>query len=225
VNAADLVLIPSGLDMKIAAALPVQGMTAHYLVYSTYQVKKGDTVLVHAGAGGTGRLIIALANHIGARVITTVSSAEKAKIAKDAGAHEVINYTECKFEEEVARITQGKGVDVAYDSVGKSTWEGSLASLKKRGMLVLFGNASGPVPPIDPLRLSRGGSVYVTRPTLADYTLTREELEWRMSDLIKAYSAGYLPVNVCAEYPLKDAASAHNLLESRGTTGKIILTP
>ncbi len=118
-----------------------------------------------------------------------------------------------------------KGVDVAYDSVGKSTWEGSLASLKKRGMLVLFGNASGPVPPIDPLRLSRGGSVYVTRPTLADYTLTREELEWRMSDLIKAYSTGYLPVNVCAEYPLKDAAAAHNLLESRGTTGKIILTP
>lgn len=224
VPAKDVIKIPDDMDFSVAASLPCQGMTAHYLAYSTHPLKNGEIALIHAGAGGTGRLLIAIAKKLGATVIATVSSKEKAEIAKSAGADHVINYTETKFEEQVGQITGGTGVHVVYDSVGKSTWEFSLACLRKRGHLVLFGNASGPVPPIDPLRLTRAGSITLTRPSLADYLLDREELEWRMNDLIDLYRSGKLPVSICAQFPLKDVASAHNFLEGRGSTGKIILT-
>eukprot|EP00475_Leptophrys_vorax_P003617 TRINITY_DN12131_c0_g1_i1.p1 TRINITY_DN12131_c0_g1~~TRINITY_DN12131_c0_g1_i1.p1 ORF type:complete len:344 (+),score=100.16 TRINITY_DN12131_c0_g1_i1:33-1034(+) len=225
VNQSDCVIIPEDISFEVAAALPIQGMTAHYLVNSTFKLEKGHIALIHAGAGGTGRLVIALAKQAGARVITTVSTKEKAEIAKAAGADDVIVYTEVKFEEEVTRLTEGKGVHVAYDSVGAATWEQSLNSLRKRGHLVLFGNASGPVPAIDPLRLARAGSISLTRPRMGDYIVTREELDWRLGDLFKALKAGNLPISICAKLSLKDAADAHRLLEGRKTTGKIVLIP
>jgi NADPH2:quinone reductase len=225
VRAADATIIPDGVDFETAAALPIQGMTAHYLVHSTFKLDKEHIALIHAGAGGTGRLVIQLAKKLGARVITTVSTHEKAEIAKAAGADDVIIYTETPFDQEVLKLTDGKGVHVVYDSVGAKTWEQSLNSLRKRGHLVLFGNASGPVPAIDPLRLARQGSISLTRPRLADYLLTREESDWRMNDLFSAIKEGKLVVSICARIALANAAEAHNFLEGRKTTGKIVLIP
>ncbi len=179
VPAARLVKIPDGLSMEMAAACMLQGMTAHYLAYSTFPLKAGDTTLIHAAAGGVGLLLTQMAARIGARVIATVSTAEKAELARAAGAHEVILYSDQEFEPEVKRLTGGKGVDVVYDSVGKTTFEGSLNSLRPRGLLALFGASSGPVPPFDLIQLSGKGSLYITRPTLWHYIGTRADLEWR----------------------------------------------
>lgn len=225
VRASRAVKVPSDMNSKIAASIPLQGMTAHYLTHSTYPISKGDLILIHAGAGGTGRLLIAMAKIRGATVITTVSNSLKAKIAKDAGADHVILYSECKFDEEVMRITQGAGVHCVYDSVGKSTWEQSLKCLRPRGHLVLFGNASGAVPPVDPLSLMRQGSITLTRPSLKDYIQTREELLERMKDLFDWVSNSSISVIVGQEYPLSQAAQAHQDLESRRTTAKLILIP
>lgn len=218
-------IVPNHVSLRDAAAVTLQGLTAHYLVYSTYPVKPHDTVLVHAGAGGTGGLIIQLAKLRGATVICTVSTPEKAAAVKELGADHVILYTQCDFQTEVMKLTQNKGVEVVYDGVGASTWEGSLKSLKKRGYLVLFGNASGKVPPIDPLLLTKHGSAFVTRPTLADYLLDHEELESRARDLFEAMGQNKLKIRIAKEYKLEEADQAHNFLTSRGALGKILLIP
>jgi NADPH2:quinone reductase len=220
-----LVLLPKDVDARTGAALMLQGLTAHYLATSTYPLSRGDWCLVHAAAGGVGLLLCQIASQRGARVIGTVSTAEKERLASDAGAHEVIRYTEQDFVAEVRRITGGHGVQVVYDSVGRTTFDGSLDSLAPRGMLVLFGQSSGPVLPIDPQLLSRKGSLFLTRPTLAHYVATRAELERRASDLFNWVSAGSLRVRVDRTYPLARAAEAHRALESRKTMGKIILIP
>ncbi|HEX7660988.1 MAG TPA: quinone oxidoreductase [Pseudonocardiaceae bacterium] len=217
--------VPEGVDDETAAALLLQGMTAHYLVASTYPVQPGDTVLVHAAAGGVGLLLTQLAKARGARVIGTVSTAEKERIARQAGADEIIRYTEQDVAAETRRLTGGAGVPVVYDGVGASTFDGSLASLRRRGVLALFGAASGQVPPVDPQRLKTAGSVYLTRPNLADYVTTREELTWRARELFDAVRAGQLTVRVGGRYPLADAARAHADLHSRRTTGKLLLLP
>jgi NADPH:quinone reductase len=220
-----LVLLPKDVDARTGAALMLQGLTAHYLATSTYPLSRGDWCLVHAAAGGVGLLLCQIASQRGARVIGTVSTAEKERLARDAGAHEVIRYSEQDFVAEVRRITGGHGVQVAYDSVGRTTFDGSLDSLAPRGMLVLFGQSSGPVSPIDPQLLSRKGSLFLTRPTLAHYVATRAELERRASDLFNWVSAGSLRVRVDRTYPLAQAAEAHRALESRKTMGKILLIP
>ena len=223
--ATQLVKIPEGLTPEKAAAVMLQGMTAHYLAYSTWPLKQGETALIHAGAGGVGLLLTQMAARIGARVITTVSTKEKADISREAGASEVILYTEQDFEAEVKRLTGGRGVDVVYDSVGKTTFEGSLNCLRPRGMLALFGGSSGAVPPFDPVQLSTRGSLFLTRPTLWHYVSTREELEWRAGDILKWALGGELKLRMEHVYALEDAAKAHADMESRRTTGKILLEP
>ena len=223
VPAAQLVKIPDGVDFASAAAAMLQGMTAHYLTHSTYPLKGGETVLVHAAAGGTGRLIVQMARMRGARVFGTVSTEEKARIARDAGVDEVILYTEQDFEEEARRLTNGRGVDVVYDSVGKTTFDKSLSSLRPRGLLALFGQSSGSVPPVDPSVLVGKGSLYLTRPSLAHYVATRDELLWRAGDVLDAVQSGTLTLRIDRTYPLADAAEAHRDLESRRTAGKLLL--
>ena len=225
VPAAQLVKVPQGLSMEFAAAAMLQGMTAHYLAYSTYPLKKGETTLVHAGAGGVGLLLTQIATRIGARVITTVSTKEKAELSREAGASDVILYTEQDFEAEVKRLTGGKGVDVVYDGVGKTTFGGSLNCLHPRGMMVLFGASSGPVPPFDPILLNSKGSLFLTRPTLWHYIATRAELEWRASDVLGWAAKGELKLRTEFTYSLADAAQAQIDLEERKTTGKILLVP
>ena len=226
VKAERLVAVPDGIDLETAAASMLQGMTAHYLTNSTWPLKAGETALVHAAAGGMGQLLTQLAKAKGARVIGTTSSAEKERVARAAGADEVIRYTEVDdLAAEVRALTGGAGVDVVYDGVGASTFEASLGSLRKRGLLALFGGASGQVPPFDLQRLNRAGSLYVTRPTLAHYIETRQELLWRSGEILAAVAAGELAVNVGARFPLSEAAAAHTALTGRATTGKVLLLP
>jgi NADPH2:quinone reductase len=225
VPAAKLVKLPDHLDAQQAAAAMLQGMTAHYLVTSTCTLASGDTALVHAAAGGVGLLLIQMGKRIGARVFGTVSTEEKAKLAREAGADEVIMYTEQDFHEEVMRLTRGKGVEVVYDSVGKTTFMKSLDSLAPRGLLALFGQSSGPVPSFDPALLAQKGSLFLTRPSLAQYTLTREELLWRAGDVLNWVSAGELKLRIGKTFPLAEAAEAHRQLEGRQTTGKVLLIP
>lgn len=220
-----LVPIPAGVTDQQAAAAMLQGMTAHYLSHNTYPLKRGETALVHAAAGGVGLLLVQMAHHIGARVIGTVSTEEKAKLARDAGADEVILYTQSDFEAETKRLTDGKGVHVIYDSVGKTTFEKGLNVLRPRGMMVLFGGSSGAVPPFDLIALSQKGSLYVTRPTLANYTATRDELMTRASAVFGMMAAGKLKLRIEHTYPLAEAQRAHRDLEGRQTTGKLLLIP
>jgi NADPH2:quinone reductase len=217
--------VPGDVDDETAAALPLQGMTAHYLITSTYPVQPGDTVLVHAAAGGVGLLLVQLAKARGARVIGTVSTKEKEKLAREVGADEIIRYTEQEIATEVRRLTDGIGVAAVYDGVGASTFDASLASLRRRGVLVLFGASSGPVPPVDPQRLNSAGSLYLTRPNLGDYVTTRAELMLRTTELFEAVRAGQLSVRIGGRYPLAEAARAHEDLHSRRTTGKLLLLP
>ena len=225
VAAASLVKVPDGLSMEQAAAALLQGMTAHYLSHSTFPLKAGNTALIHAGAGGVGLLLTQMAVRIGARVITTVSTEEKAELSREAGASDVILYTEKEFEPEVKRLTGGKGVDVVFDSVGKTTFEGSLDCLRPRGLLALFGASSGPVPPFDLIQLSGKGSLFVTRPTLWHYIGTRAELEWRAGDVLGWAAKGELKLRTEHLYPLSEAAQAQSDLEARKTAGKILLEP
>ncbi|WP_454854741.1 quinone oxidoreductase family protein [Promicromonospora soli] len=230
VDAAGVVPVPSGLDLTLAAALPLQGITAHYLVSSTFEVQPGHDVLLHAGAGGVGLLATQLAVARGGRVLTTVSTPEKAALSSAAGAAHTINYAEladitAELPPLVRELTDGQGVHVVYDGVGKDTFEASLASLRPRGMLVLFGAASGQVPPFDPQRLNKAGSLFLTRPTIAHHTLSRGELEWRTSEVLGSAASGDLDVRVGATFALSDAAAAHQALESRATTGKVLLIP
>jgi len=223
--AGKLVKIPDGVDFATAAAALLQGMTAHYLVTSTYQLKAGDAALVHAAAGGVGLLLIQMAKQIGARVFGTVSTDEKATLAREAGADHVILYTKEDFEAEVKRLTDGHGLQVVYDSVGKDTFLKSLRSLAPRGMLALFGQSSGPVPAFDPGLLAQGGSLFLTRPSLFHYTLTREELMWRAGDVFNWIRSGQLKIRIHGTFPLREAAEAHRQLEGRKTTGKVLLAP
>jgi NADPH2:quinone reductase len=225
VPAAQLVKIPAGIDLQTAAAAMLQGMTAHYLTHSTFVLKSGDTCLVHAAAGGAGLLLVQMAHRIGARVFGTVSTEAKAELAKQAGADEVILYTQRDFEAEVKRLTGGRGVDVVYDSVGATTFDKSLNSLRPRGMLALFGQSSGPVPAFDPNILNAKGSLFLTRPSLAHHCLTREELLWRAGDVLGWVSSGELKIRVDRAYPLSEAAQAHRDLEGRRTAGKLLLIP
>lgn len=220
-----LVKIPDGVDDRQAAATMLQGMTAQYLAYDTFPLKKGDTALVHAAAGGVGLLLVQIAHNLGARVIGTVSTEEKAKLARDAGADEIILYTQTDFEQETKRLTGGQGVDVVYDSVGKTTFEKSLNVLRPRGMMVLFGGSSGAVPPFDPLILTQKGSLFLTRPSLGHYVITSDELQKRASAVFGLISAGKLKLRIEHIYPLKDAQRAHGDLEGRKTTGKLLLIP
>lgn len=220
-----LILLPEHLTTLQAAAAMLQGMTAHYLVHSTYKVQPGDEILVHAGAGGVGLLLIQMAKSLGARAFTTVSTDEKADLARSAGADEVIFYTREDFVARVKELTGGRGLPVVYDSVGKTTFEGSLGCLRPRGLCALFGGSSGAVPPFDLIRLSTSGSLFVTRPTLKDYTATREELEWRANDVLRAVADGTLKLRLEHTYSLADAGQAHRDLEGRRTTGKVILVP
>jgi NADPH2:quinone reductase len=221
--------VPDGVGDEVAAALPLQGLTAHYLVTSTFPVEAGQDVLVHAGAGGVGLLLTQLAAARGARVITTVGTPEKEALSRAAGASEVIRYTELGDLTEdlpaiVRELTGGRGVHTVFDGVGRSTFDASLASLRRRGGLALFGASSGPVPPFDPQRLNAAGSLFLTRPTLGHHTATREELTWRAGELFDAVAAGTLDVRIGATFPLMEAADAHRALEGRATTGKVLLT-
>ena len=220
-----LVPLPDGVDARTGAALMLQGMTAHYLATSTYALRPGDWCLVHAAAGGVGLLLCQIAARRGARVIGTVSTAAKEALAREAGAHEVIRYTEQDFVAEVKRLTGGRGVRVVYDSVGKTTFDGSLDCLAPRGMMVLFGQSSGPVPPFDPQVLNRKGSLFLTRPSLGAYVATPEELADRAADLLGWVREGALAVHVDRAYSLADAATAHRALEARETTGTVLLIP
>jgi NADPH2:quinone reductase len=225
VPAAQLVKVPAALSPEKAAAAMLQGMTAHYLAYSTFPLKAGDTALVHAGAGGVGLLLTQIATRIGARVITTVSTPAKAGLSREAGASDVILYTEQDFEIEVKKLTEGKGVDVVYDSVGKTTFDKSLNCLRPRGLLALFGGSSGAVPLFDLIQLSSKGSLFITRPTLWHYIANRAELEWRAGEILTWAASGQLKLRTEHIYPLADAAQAHIDLESRSTTGKLLLEP
>ncbi|MDQ4084873.1 MAG: quinone oxidoreductase [Actinomycetota bacterium] len=217
--------VPDGLDDESAAALMLQGMTAHYLCESTYPVQRGDDVLVYAAAGGVGLLLTQMVTRRGGRVIATTSSPQKAELARQAGAAEVIDYTRDDIAAEVRRLTGGAGVAVVYDGVGRSTFEASLDSLRPRGMLVLFGGASGPVPPLDPQTLNSKGSLFLTRPKLADHTTDRDELLWRASDVLGWAASGELSVRIGHRYPLTEAPRAHEDLAARRTTGKLLLIP
>jgi NADPH2:quinone reductase len=225
VPAAQLVKAPAGLSMEQTAAAMLQGMTAHYLAYSTFPLKAGDTALVHAGAGGVGLLLTQMAVKLGVRVITTVSTEAKAELSREAGASAVILYGDQDFEAEVKRITEGKGVDVVYDSVGKTTFDQSLNCLRPRGLLALFGASSGPVPPFDLIQLSGKGSLFITRPTLWHYIATRAELEWRAGEVLGWAAKGELKLRTEFMYPLVEAAQAQTDMEERKTTGKILLEP
>ena len=218
-----IVKIPNHVDDEHAAAAMLQGMTAQYLVYATYPLKRGETALVHAAAGGVGLLLVQMAHNIGARVIATVSTDEKASLARQAGADEVILYTKQDFETETKRIMGGSGVDVVYDSVGKTTFEKGLNVLRPRGMMVLFGGSSGAVPPFDPIVLSQKGSLYLTRPTLGAYLLTPEELQQRAGAVFGMIEADKLKLRIEHRYPLSEAQQAHRDLEGRKTTGKVLL--
>jgi NADPH:quinone reductase len=225
VPAVKLVRVPDGVTMEQAAAAMLQGMTAHYLTNSTYVLKPGHTALVHAAAGGAGQLLVQMARNAGARVIGTVSTEAKAAIAREAGCDEVILYSTQDFEAETRQLTGGKGVEVVYDSVGQTTYLKSFNCLKPRGLLVLFGQSSGAVPPIDPLMLSSKGSLYVTRPTLAHHLLTREEVEWRAGEVLNGVKSGRLRLRIEKKYPLAEAPQAHRDLESRKLAGKLLLIP
>ena len=203
----------------------LQGMTAHYLSHDTYPLKQGETALVHAAAGGVGLLLVQMAHNVGARVIATVSTEEKAELARGAGAHDVILYTQSDFEAETRRLTEGRGVDVVYDSVGKTTFEKGLNVLRPRGMMVLFGGSSGAVPTFDLITLSQKGSLYLTRPSLVNYISTREELLARSSAVFGMIAAGKLKLRSEHSYPLAEAQRAHRDLEARKTTGKLLLIP
>jgi NADPH2:quinone reductase len=220
-----LVKVPLGMESKVAAAVFLQGMTAHYLACSTWPLKQGDVCLVHAAAGGVGLLLVQIAKMRGAKVIGTVSTPAKAAEAKRAGADEVINYATHDFEAEVRRITDGKGIQVAYDAVGKTTFDKSLACLAQRGMLILYGQASGAVPPFDLVRLGGPLSLFVTRPSLAAYTATRQELVQRANEVLGWVSAGKLKVKVDSTFRLAEAPQAHTRLEGRASSGKILLVP
>ncbi|HXQ70489.1 MAG TPA: quinone oxidoreductase [Pyrinomonadaceae bacterium] len=218
-----LVKIPDGLDFEHAASAMLQGMTAHYLLHSTYKLQAGETALIHAAAGGVGLLLVQMAKKIGARVIGTAGTGEKAQLARDAGADECIVYTETDFETETRRLTDGKGVNVVYDGVGKATFEKGLNVLVPRGYMVLFGGSSGAVPPFDLIKLSQKGSLFVTRPTLVNYIATREDLEWRAGDVLGWIATGELKLRIHKAYPLVEAPQAHRDLEGRRTTGKLLL--
>jgi len=220
-----LVPVPQGVSDREAAAAMLQGMTAHYLSHDTYPLQRGETALVHAAAGGVGLLLVQMAHNIGARVIGTVSTEEKAKLARQAGADEIILYTQADFEAETKRLTGGKGVDVVYDSVGKTTFDKSLNVLRPRGFMVLYGGSSGAVPPFDLVALSQKGSLYITRPTLAHYTATREELVARSGAVFGMMASGKLKLRIEHTYPLAEARRAHQDLEGRKTTGKLLLIP
>ena len=219
------VKVPGGVTDQQAAAAMLQGMTAQYLCHSSYPVKRGDTVLVHAAAGGVGLLLVQMCHNLGARVIGTVSSEAKAKLAREAGADDIILYTQSEFESETKRLTGGQGVHVVFDSVGKDTFEKGLNLLRTRGMMVLFGGSSGAVPPFDPLVLTAKGSLFLTRPSLGHYIVTREELEARAGDVFGMIAAGKLKLRIEHLYPLAQAAQAHRDLEGRKTTGKLLLLP
>jgi NADPH2:quinone reductase len=223
VPAWQVVQVPGGVGFDIAAASLLQGMTAHYLTHSTFSLKAGDTALVHAAAGGTGLLVVQMARMLGARVIGTVSTEAKAAIAREAGANEVILYNSQDFAAEAKRLTDGRGVDVVYDSVGAATFLKSLDSLRPRGTLVSFGNASGPVPAIEPLLLGQKGSLFLTRPNLFQYAATPEELQWRAGEVLNWIAAGRLKINIHRTYSLAEASQAHVELESRATSGKLLL--
>ncbi|MEZ5398286.1 MAG: quinone oxidoreductase [Bryobacteraceae bacterium] len=225
VPAWQLVKVPDALALDQAAAAMLQGMTAHYLTHSTWPLKKGDTCLVHAAAGGVGLILIQMAKALGARVIGTVSTPEKADRAKQAGADEIILYSEADFAKETRRLTDGRGVDVVYDSVGASTFDGSIDSLRPRGLMVSYGNASGPVPPVAPLVLNQKGSLFLTRPTLAHHAANREELLWRAGDVLGAIAKGTLRLHLERIYPMSEVAQAHTDLAGRKTTGKLLLDP
>jgi NADPH:quinone reductase len=224
VPAAQVVRVPAAVSFDQAAAVMLQGMTAHYLTRSTFPLKAGDTCLVHAAAGGTGALVVQMAKSVGARVFGTVSTAQKAEIASAAGADEVILYTEQDFAAEVRRLTGGRGVDVVYDGVGKTTFDKSIDSLRPRGMMVLFGYASGPVTSVDPSLLNAKGSLFLTRPGLAHHISAREELEWRAGEVLGMVAAGTLTPRIDATYPLERAGDAHRALEGRRTTGKLLVS-
>jgi len=225
VQAHRLVPIPDGVTDQQAAAAMLQGMTAHYLVHDTYPLKRGETALVHAAAGGVGALLVQMAHNIGARVIATVSTEEKARIARDAGADQIILYTQSDFEAETKRLTDGKGVDVIYDSVGKTTFEKGLNVIRPRGMMALFGGSSGAAPPFDPIILTQKGSLFLTRPSLVNYIATREELLARSGSVFGMMASGKLKVRIGHTYPLAEAQRAHRELEGRMTTGKLLLIP
>jgi NADPH2:quinone reductase len=223
VPADGLVKLPAELDAKMGAAVFLQGMTAHYLAFSTYPLKPGDFALVHAGAGGTGLLLVQMAKRAGAYVFATVSTEEKAAVAREAGADKVIIYTHEDFEAEVKKVTDGRGCQAVYDSVGRTTFEKSLNCLARRGCLALYGQSSGPVPPVAPGSLR--ASSYLTRPSLVDHTASREELEWRAGEVLSWVASGELKVRVGGEFPLAEAAEAHRQLEGRRSTGKLLLIP
>jgi len=225
VDASRLVVIPEKLGFEEAAAAMLQGMTAHYLLHDTYPLCAGETALIHAAAGGVGLLLVQMAKNIGARVIGTAGSEEKIALAREAGADDVINYSTHDFEAETKRLTDGKGVHVVYDGVGKSTFDKDFEVLRPRGYLVLFGGASGAVPPFDPIILSRKGSLFLTRPTLAHYIASRGELEQRASDVLGWIVAGKLKLRIDHKYRLEDVQQAHRDLEGRRTTGKVLLIP
>ncbi len=223
VDASKLVLLPDDMDASVAATLMVQGLTAHYLAHGSFPLSEGDTALVHAAAGGVGLLLVQIAKRLGASVIGTVSTEAKAELAREAGADHVILYTEQDFQIEVERLTGGAGVNVVYDSVAKTTFERSLNCLRPRGYLVLFGQSSGPIGPFDPQILNQKGSLFLTRPSLNHYALTREELMGRADDLFQWYAGGELKVRIGSTYPLAEAEAAHRALEGRKTTGKVLL--
>jgi NADPH2:quinone reductase len=225
VQAQRLVPIPAGVNDQQAAAAMLQGMTAHYLCHDTYPLKRGETALVHAAAGGVGLLLTQMAHDIGARVIATVSTEEKAKLAREAGADDIILYSQSDFEAETKRLTDGKGLDVVYDSVGKTTFEKGLNLLRPRGMMVLFGGSSGAVPPFDPITLTQKGSLFLTRPSLGNYIATRDELVARSGAVFGMITAGKLKLRIEHTYPLAEAQRAHRDLEGRKTTGKLLLIP
>jgi NADPH2:quinone reductase len=225
VPAAKLLPVPDGMDLDAAVALMVQGMTAHYLAFSTFPLAQEHTALIHASAGGTGRLLVQVAKRTGARLIGTAGTPQKGDLARAAGADEVILYTEQDFEAEVKRLTDNKGVHVVYDSVGKTTFAKSLNCLRPRGMMVLWGQASGAVEPFDPQILNQKGSLYLTRPSLGAYMLTRDEMLWRANDLFAWYKAGELQVRIDAIFPLAEAHEAHRYIEGRRTMGKVLLAP
>ena len=220
-----LVKIPDKVTFEEAAAAMLQGMTAHYLVHSSYPLKKGETALIHATAGGVGQLLVQMCKKIGARVIGTAGTDEKGKLAKQAGVDEIIIYTRQDFEPETKRLTDNKGVHVVYDGVGKDTFDRGLNCLRPRGYMVLFGGSSGAVPPFDLIKLSQKGSLFITRPTLKDYIATRDELLWRANDVLNAIAAGDLKIHIGHTYKLADAPQAHRDLEGRKTTGKLLLIP
>src|SRR4029079_11540217 len=220
-----LVKIPAELDFDQAAAAMLQGMTAHYLLHSSYPLQRGQTALIHAAAGGVGLLLVQMAKTIGGRVIATAGTQEKAQLARDAGADECIVYTEADFETETKRLTNNEGVNVVYDGVGKATFDKDLNVLRPRGYLVLFGGSSGAVPPFDLIKLSHKCALFIARPRPAHYTITREELEWRANDVLQAIVRGELNLRIHKVYPLAEAAQAHRDLEGRKTTGKLLLKP